>query len=138
MNLGAFVAQVWLEVRPIRRWKAKRAAKKAAKHPEAAEAVNGEYFNDDEEIPMFQGFKSLTGLLTIAIGFVLQFFGIGDCTPDMLECVTSEALTTQIMGAIDHIVLGVGALVTAWGVIDKARREKKLKRELEAAKGGGQ
>ena len=87
---------------------------------------------------MFQGFKSLTGLVTIVVGFVLQFFGVGECAPDAIECVTSEALTTQIMGAIDHIVLGVGALVTAWGVIDKARREKKLKRELEAAKGGGQ
>ena len=49
MNLGAFVAQVWLEVRPIRRWKAKRAAKKAAKHPEAAEAVNEAYFNEAQE-----------------------------------------------------------------------------------------
>lgn len=121
------------------RFASKREAKwdaRKAKRRQAAEAVNGDYFNDDsnEDTPMLQGFKSFAGLATMAIGFVLSIMGIGECPIEAADCVTSEAITGQIMNALDKIVLAAGGVVATWGVIDKARREAKLRKELAAAK----
>ena len=99
MNLGAFVAQVWLEVRPIRRWKAKRAAKKAAKHPEAAEAVNGEYFTEAQEGgSMLKGKLTYASIAALAFGLVSTMIGVDIAPTEVDAIVTALATVTAIYG----------------------------------------
>ena len=125
MNLGAFVAQVWLEVKPIKRWKAKRAAKKAAKHPEAAEAVNAEYFNEAQEGDMSEP-KLRTSTKAGAAGLLTLVGGVATLVPfyDEINGYLVQACSAD-QGPLAFLVSGAVVWVVMWVTARRAKTATK-------------
>lgn len=112
--------------------RAARQAQRPRQHDEAA----GEFFQPEDRTTMLAGAKSWIGMLGMGIGFVLNLFGIGDCTPDAVAaatCVAADTITADLLAAADKIITGVFGVITVWGIVHKQIREKRLKAALDAA-----
>ena len=64
---------------------------------------------------MLNGKKTYLGIAAVAVGLVLSWFGIGECAPDAVDCVTSEALTQKIMASVDQVLQVGGLLLATYG-----------------------
>ena len=111
----------WLEKRPF---SAEKRAMRKARRKAKRKLRRGETLTPDELIlvsakegrPMLEGKKTYLGIATIAIGLVLGWFGIGQCDPAVVaECVSSETITSNIVAAIDKVIVVFGMLLAAYG-----------------------
>ena len=66
---------------------------------------------------MLKGKKTYLGILTIVVGLVLGWFGIGECDPSVVDavCQNADQITTKITGAIDELLEIGGVLLAAYG-----------------------
>jgi hypothetical protein len=82
-----------------------------------------------EERPMLKhmGWVTNSGLLTIAIGLLMNLFGVGDCIPNAEGvCENADAIATQLSAALDQIFIGLGTVVGTVGRVRTARKLAKL------------
>lgn len=71
------------------------------------------------------GWMTYAGLGAIAVGFLMQVFGLGDCIPNEATgvCENAQQITENIFEAIDKVLVGGGTIV---GTIGRARAAKKI------------
>jgi hypothetical protein len=111
-------------------------ARRAARGERPADEAAGEFFSTEEDRTMLQGSKSWIGLVGMLVGFLLNVFGIGDCTPDEIAaatCVAGETITAMVIEAADKLITAIFTVVAVIGIIHKQIREKRLKAEIAAA-----
>lgn len=109
VELGARVALWWADNRPFSkeakaRRKAKRAARKAARNGPQPDIGAGEFFQQEEDTNMLNGYKTYIGIATAALGLALGWLGFGEAE--------AADVSAQIIDALDK-VLTIGGLVIA-------------------------
>jgi hypothetical protein len=95
-----------MEVRPIKKLKAMRMARKAMKE-RPAEEMSGEFLQPEEETEMLKGYKTYIGIATAFVGVALGWLGIGEAD--------ASSLAASIVGAVDQLITVAGLALAAYG-----------------------
>lgn len=125
-------AKLWMVVKPIKRIKEARQRRKAARQGVEFSSEKIEYEVTEIE-PMLKGKLTYTGILATAVGAMLGWIGLGDCTPDMLAqygpeaCEQAQAVAFEL---VDKVLVAAGLVVAVVGRIRAARREKALEAKM--------
>lgn len=79
------------------------------------------------ETTQMYGWKTLTGIVGMAVSWLAGVFGIGDCTPEQVQqfgeaaCQSPEAIVTELA---DRVAFLGFMLLGIWGRISAARKAK--------------
>ena len=118
---------------------ARRAAKVARKaaRPRQPDEAAGEFFPNDEvkRMSIPKHWLSGGGIVAIVIGFGLTVFGIGECSPqevaEAAQACVAPGTVDRMVGAVNELLIGGGAIVAAFGKKRAMKREAALVAKVE-------
>jgi hypothetical protein len=113
----------WIDHRPFSkekraRRKAKRQVKRKRRKGETLTAEEESILSKQEDSSMLQGKKTYLGIAAVAIGLILSWLGIGECSPADLAaavCESADAITAKIVSSLDQVLQVGGLLLAAYG-----------------------
>ena len=71
------IVRAWLAIRPIRRWRRRKAMQSwADEHGGLPDEILEAFHEDQKEVPVLQGKLTYSGIAVLALGWALERFGV--------------------------------------------------------------